>query len=97
VLKYSDGLHRHIHIEMDFFGHLIFGHDLSICYQNQAEDETKDVKFLVWEPLTIEVGKGKPQPKEKRKEKRWKTTEKPFQATIKEGQWEDEERYWEVV
>jgi hypothetical protein len=59
--------------------------------------ETKDTTVWVWEPLTVEAGKGKPQPTEQRTEKIWETSGQPVQATSKEGQWEDEERYREVV
>jgi hypothetical protein len=51
----------------------------------------------VWEPLIVESRKGNPQPKEQRTKKVWETSEKPVQDTSKEGEWEDEERYWEVV
>jgi hypothetical protein len=55
------------------------------------------VTVWVWEPLTAEAGKGKPQPTEQRTEKIWETSGQPVQATRKEGQWKDEERYREVV
>jgi hypothetical protein len=75
------------------FGHLILGCDLSICCQNQAEVETKDATFWVWELLIAEARKGKPQPIEKRTDKIWSTSGQPVQAASKEGQWEYEERY----
>jgi hypothetical protein len=76
-----------------FFVHLILGHGLSICRQNQVEVETKYVIVLVLEPLTTEAREGKPQPTEKMTEKIWARSVQPVQGTRKEGQWEDKERY----
>ena len=35
-LKYRGCLHKYIQTEMEFFGHLVIGSCLSICYQNRA-------------------------------------------------------------
>jgi hypothetical protein len=49
-------------------GHLILGRGLPIYRQNRAEAQTKDAEIWAWEPLTTKVGKGRPQPTEKRTE-----------------------------
>jgi hypothetical protein len=53
----------------------------------------------IWagEPHTTKARKGRPQPIEKRKEKRWTVSGQPVQAASKEVHRKDKERYREVV
>jgi hypothetical protein len=79
------------------FGHLILWCGLTICHQNKAEAQEKDVAIWAWEPLVTKSRKGRPQPTELRTEKRWTVLGQPFQATIKQGHKKDKGRHWEVV
>ena len=88
----------YIHLDRNgFSGHLILGHNLPICRQNRAEDQTKYAPIWVWESLTAKARKGWPQPIEQRTDKRWIVLGQLVQDASKEGHSSDKERYQELV
>jgi hypothetical protein len=69
VLKYRGALHRYIQTKMEFLDISSLGAGLPICHQNQAEAQTKDMKFGPRNPSQQKPGKGQPQPTKQRTEK----------------------------
>jgi hypothetical protein len=97
VLKYHGGLHRYIQTEMEFLDISSLGVAYRYVVKIEQKLKQKMRQFGSGNPSQQKQGKGSPTHIEQRTEKIWETSGQPVQATNKEGQWEDKERYWEVV
>jgi hypothetical protein len=61
VLKYRGGLHRYIQEEMEFLDISSLGMPIDMSSKSRRSLNKRHTVWL-WEPLTTEAGKGKPQP-----------------------------------
>jgi hypothetical protein len=76
VLKYYDGMHRYIQVEMEFLdiSSLVTAYRYVVKIEQKLKQKT--CKFWAWEPLIAKSRKGWSQPVEKRADQRWTTSKR---------------------